>query len=160
MSLSGALHAWAGEQRTIGLGERENRYAHGACSFLAQMGMPERIVAYNLGQAAVCIAHTAPASKQLMDSRLEVNRQETFQRYLSGMRLLWRNEPGWEAPLAIDYERPAERPALLFERGVLGRAAESLARDPRWRRVYADRVATVFVAAQPAETAGLGEAGP
>lgn len=83
-----------------------------------------------------------------------------FERYLAGMHELWRNEPGWEAPLGIDYERPAELPALLVERGVLGRAAENLARDPRWRRVYADQVATVFVPTQLAEARGLAKAGP
>ena len=114
-------------------GERNNWYAHGACAFLARPDLPERIVAFNLGQAAVCIAHTAPAHKQFMDPRLEVNTQETFERYLAGLRKLWRDEPGWEVPLGIDYARPAEMPALLIERGVLGRAANNLARDPRWR---------------------------
>jgi hypothetical protein len=144
-TLSGALYAWAGEGRVVGLGERRQWYAHEACRFLARPDLPERIVAFNLGQAAVCIAHAAPAHKLFMDPRLEVNSQETFERYLRGLRLLWRGEAAWEAPLGIDYQRPEELPALLIERGVLARAAAMLARDPRWRCVYADSIATVFV---------------
>jgi hypothetical protein len=158
--LSGGLYRWAGEGRTIGFGERRDWYAHGACAFLAGPDRPERIVAYNLGQAGVCIAHTAPAHKQFMDPRLEVNTQETFERYLAGIRKLWRKELGWEEPLGIDYAHPGEVSAILIERGFLGRAAENLARDPRWRRVYADAVATVFVAEDFAQAHGLAAVSP
>jgi hypothetical protein len=154
-TLSGAFYRWAGEGRTVGLGERANWYAHGACTFLARPDAPERMIAFNLGQAAVCIAHTAPAHKQFMDPRLEVNTQETFERYLAGLHQLWQNEAGWELPLGIDYTRPGEMPALLIERGPIGRAANNLLRDPRWRLVYADDVAGVFVGTTFAETHGL-----
>ena len=152
---SGGLYAWAGEDRTIGFGERKQWYAHDACAFLARPDLPERIAAFNISQAAVCIAHTAPAHKQFMDPRLELNSQETFERYLAGIRKLWRGQPDWEAPLGIDYARPDEIPALLIERGVLGRAADVLAQDPRWRRVHADAVAVVFVTTEFAEAHGL-----
>jgi hypothetical protein len=159
-TLSGGLYAWAGEGRTVGLGERKQWYAHEACRFLARPDLPERIVAFNLGQAAVCIAHAAPAHKLFMDPRLEVNSPETFERYLSGLRLLWRGDVAWEAALGIDYQRPAELPALLIERGVLARAAYVLARDPRWRCVHADSVATVFVPSTWAESHGLDAVNP
>jgi hypothetical protein len=155
VTASGKLYAWAGEDRTVGFGERKNWYAHDACTFLARPDLPERIAAFNLSQAAVCIAHTAPAHKQFMDPRLELNSQQTFERYLDGIRKLWRGQPNWEAPLGIDYARPDESPALLIERGVLGRAADVLAKDPRWRRVYADAVAVVFVTTELAEAHGL-----
>jgi len=158
VTVSGVLYAWAGEGRTIGFGERKRWYAHGGCAFLARPDLPERIVAYNLGQAAVCIAHAAPAHKVFMDPRLEVNREETYTRYLAGLRQLWRNEAGWETQLGIDYGRPAESPALLIERGVLGRAANNLAKDARWRLVYYDDVAAVFVTTAFAETHGLAAA--
>jgi hypothetical protein len=157
LTASGALYAWAGERRTIGFGERKQWYAHDACAFLARPELPARIIAFNLGQAAVCIAHAAPAHKQFMDPRLEVNAQETFERYLAGLRKLWRGEPGWEMPLGVDHERTAELPAILIERGVLGRAARNLSRDRRWRCVFADEVATVFVASGFADAHGLAE---
>ena len=151
VTASGGLYAWAGEMRTVGFGERKQWYAHDACAFLARPDLPERMVAFNLSQAAVCIAHAGPAHKQFMDPRLELNSQETFERYLDGIRKLWRGQPNWEAALGIDYARPDDVPALLIERGVLARAADVLAQDPRWRRVYADGVAVVFVTTEFAE---------
>ncbi len=154
-TLSGGLYAWAGEGRRVGLGERPRWFDHDACAFLARPDLPARMVAYNIGQAAVCIAHGAPAHKQFMDLRLEVNTPETYERYLAGIRLLWRNDRGWEQALGVDYDRPDELPALLIERGPLGRAAEILSHDPRWRLVFADDQATVFVATRFAEQHGL-----
>ena len=158
VTATGGLYAWAGENRTVGFGERKQWYAHDACAFLARPDLPERIAAFNISQAAVCIAHAGPAHKLFMDPRLELNSQETFERYLDGLRKLWRGQPNWEAPLGIDYTRPDEVPALLIERGVLARAADVLAQDPRWRRVHADPVAVVFVTTEFAEKHGLSAA--
>jgi hypothetical protein len=154
-TVTGALYAWAGEGRRVGLGERPRWFAHDACAFLAQPDRPQRIAAYNISQAAVCIWHSAPAHKQFMDPRLEVNTQETFERYLAAIQHLWRNEASWEQALGIDYNRPDEIPAILIERGPLGRAAEILSHDPRWRCVFADQMATVFVTTRFAEQHGL-----
>ena len=148
--VSGRLYAWAGEGRRVGLGERPQWYAHESCAFLARPGMPERIVAFNLGQAAVCIAQPGEARKLFIDPRLEVNSTVTFERYLAGLRGLWRGA-GWEAPLGIDPARPDEIPALLVERGILSRVIAVLAHDPNWRCVHADAVAAVFVTKSFAE---------
>jgi len=156
-TVSGGLYAWAGEDRSLGFGERPRWYAHGACTFLARPDFPERIIAFNISQAAVCIAHVSPTHKLFMDPRLEVNSQETFEHYLEGIRALWQGQSGWEVPLGIEYGRPAEVPALLIERGLLGRAAQVLSRDTRWRCVYADPVATVFVASSFAQEHNLSE---
>jgi hypothetical protein len=152
---SGALYAWGGEGRTVGLGERRQWYAHGACAFLARPDLPERIVAFNMSQAAVCIAHVSPAHRLFLDPRLEVNTRATFEHYLQGFRRLWHGDADWESPLGIDYGRPDELPALLVERGPLIRAAYTLAADPRWRCVFADAVAVVFVPTWLAEARGL-----
>lgn len=157
---SGGLYAWAGEGRTIGFGERPNWYAHQACAFLDRPDMPTRIAAFNLGQAAVCIAGTGPAHKEFMDPRLEVNAQETFERYVAGIGKLWRGESGWEVPFGIDYDRPDEIPALLIERGVLSRAIAVLAGNPHWICVHADPVAAVFVEASFAKARKLVEVSP
>jgi hypothetical protein len=148
---SGGLYAWAGEGRRVGVGERPRWFAHDACAFLAGPNLPERMVVYNISQAAVCIAHGAPAHKQFMDPRLEVNTQERFERYLAGIQRLWRNDASWVQALDIDYDRPDEIPALLIERGPLGRAADILSHDPRWRCVFADALATAFVTSQFAD---------
>jgi hypothetical protein len=153
-TLSGRLYSWAGEGRSIGLGERPHWYAHEACEFLSRNDMPERIAAFNIGQAAVCIVHTGERRKQFMDPRLEVNSPETFERYLAGIRALWHGDADWGRPLGIDPSRPDEMPALLIERGPLVRAISLLARDPLWRCVHADPVAVVFVATAFAEKHG------
>jgi hypothetical protein len=153
--LSGGLYSWAGEGRTIGFGERKQWYAHESCDFFARPGMPNRMVAFNLSQAGVCIWHTGEQRKQFIDPRLEVSSPETFERYLAGLRGLWRGSPGWEAALAIDRTRPEEIPALLVERGLLGRVIDGLVQDPRWRCVHADPVAAVFVETGYAEAHGL-----
>jgi hypothetical protein len=158
--VSGRLYAWAGEGRTIGLGERPHWYAHESCEYLARPGMPERLVAYNLGQAAVCIAHVGDGHKLFMDPRLEVNSADTFERYLAGLRGLWRGGADWEAALGIDRARPDEIPALLVECGILSRVIDVLAHDPRWRCVHADAVAAVFVATSFAETHQLAAVTP
>ncbi|HSY42118.1 MAG TPA: hypothetical protein VLA79_21435 [Polyangia bacterium] len=150
-TVSGALYSWSGEGRRVGLGERPRWFAHDACAFLARADLPERVAAYNISQAAVCIAHGAPQHKQFMDPRLEVNTSETFERYLAAIRRLWNNDISWESALGIDYGRPDEIPALLIERGPLGRAAEILSHDSRWRCVFADQLATVFVTTRFAE---------
>lgn len=150
-TVSGALYSWSGEGRRVGMGERPRWFAHDACAFLARPDLPERVAAYNISQAAVCIAHGAPRHKQFMDPRLEVNTPETFERYLAAIRRLWNNDISWENALGIDYGRPDEIPALLIERGPLGRAAEILSHDARWRCVFADPLATVFVTTRFAE---------
>jgi hypothetical protein len=71
------------------------------------------------------------------------------------MRRLWHGEDGWERALDIDHARPEQLPGLLIERGVLARAADMLARDSRWRCVFADLVAVVFVPSALAEARNL-----
>ena len=122
---------------------------------MARQDLPERIVAFNMSQAAVCIAHVSPAHRLFLDPRLEVNTRATFEHYLQGFRRLWHGDADWESPLGIDYGRPDELPALLVERGPLLRAAYTLAADPRWRCVFADAVAVVFVPTWLAEARGL-----
>jgi hypothetical protein len=112
--------------------------------------MPARVVAFNLGQAGVCAYHLAPTQTQFIDPRLEVNTADTFERYIDSIRKLWRDQPGWELPLEIDYARPNEIPAILIEHGIFERAIATLAKDPRWQQVYSDDVAAAFVA-KPAE---------
>ena len=159
-TLSGGLYSWAGEGRSIGLGERPAWYAHEACEFLNREDMPERIAAFNLGQAAVCMAHTGERHKQFMDPRLEVNSPETFNRYLASFQNLWRGDGDWKIPLGIDPARPDQMPALLIERGPVARVIGVIARDPLWRCVHSDRVAVVFVATAFAEAHGLAAVAP
>ena len=147
---SGALYSWSGEGRRVGLGERPRWFAHDACAFLARPDLPERIAAYNISQAAVCIAHSAPQHKQFMVPGWRSTRKRPS-------NATWRRSGDCGTTTQLgkrpgDRLRPARRiPALLIERGTLGRAAEILSHDSRWRCVFADPMATVFVATRFAE---------
>ena len=153
--ISGCLYAWGREGRSIGMGERRQAFAHEACSFLARPGMPERIIAFNISQAAVCIPYVSPAHKLFLDPRLEVNSQDTAEHYLKGIRGLLLGDPNWGSVLGINYKIPAEIPAILIERSFLRRGIRTLAADSRWRCVFADDTAVVFVYAPAAEKLGL-----
>ena len=45
---SGAFYRWAGEGRTIGLGEEPLWYPHRAVEFAGKPGMPDRFLAYHI----------------------------------------------------------------------------------------------------------------
>jgi hypothetical protein len=143
--LSGSFYAWAGEGRTIGVGEKPHTFAHDACAFLARPGMPQRAIAANLGQSAVCAYHLQPDQRQFVISRIEPSASDVFPRYIDGLSRLAFDRPGWESSLGIDYDKPAEVPAILIERGPLDRASAALERNPHWRRAYLDDVAAVFL---------------
>jgi len=157
-TVSGGLYAWAGEDRTIGFGERKQWYAHEACTFLARPDLPERIVAFNISQAAVCIAHTAPAHKQFMDPRLELNSQETFERYLAGLRKLWRGQPDWGSPPRHRLRPPRRSPRPSHRTRRPWPRRRRPGPRSRWRRVFADGVAVVFVTTEFAEAHQLAAA--
>ena len=148
---SGALYAWSGEGRRVGFGERPRWFAHDACAFLARPDLPERIAAYNISQAAVCIAHGAPQHKQFMDPRLEVNTAGDL-RTLPG-----RDPPAVEQRHQLG-ERPGDRlrPARRNPRHPdRARAAGARGRDSEPRSALALRLrrplATVFVTTRFAE---------
>ena len=143
--LSGSFYAWAGEGRTVGIGEKPRTFAHAACEFLARPGMPSRVVTMDFGEAGVCEWHRRPDQRQFIDPRLEVVSVETFRRYANGLSRLVFDRPGWESAFGIDYAKSAEVPAILIERGPLDRASVVLDRDSHWRRAYTDSVAAVFV---------------
>jgi len=62
---------------------------------------------------------------------------------------LWRDQPGWDLSLGIDYAMPNEVPAILIEHGVFERAVTALAKDARWQQVYSDDVAAAFIVKPP-----------
>jgi len=138
--------------RRFGFGESERWYAHGAARFLCRPGMPRRVFAWHLGQAAVYIYHAGPEGKVFADPRLEVNTRATLARSLEILRGLQTQDPrvlDWlegVGPTAAD--EPV--PALLFDERSLRLSPElfaGLIQDPRWQAVYYEEgTAIVFVA--------------
>ncbi|MBP7147245.1 MAG: hypothetical protein KBD01_06850 [Acidobacteria bacterium] len=152
---SGALYAWGGEGRTIGLGERAAWYAHAAQRFLTREGMPRRAFVNGINEANLTLFEGRGRTRVYIDPRLEVVPRPLFEEYLDVLRAMGAGDtPRWERFL----ERPGDAvrwPSILLERARSGAAPEGVARAPGWRPVYADDLAVVFVREEFARTAAL-----
>jgi tetratricopeptide (TPR) repeat protein len=124
----------------LGLRESPRVLAHDAARFAGQAGMPLRCLAFGLDPAAVFLYHNAPERKPFMDPRLEVASKATFETYLWLDKAMIEGRPGWSEPV----ERMGEPSILLDHNKRFGSEATLLA-DTRWRCVYFDAVASVFV---------------
>jgi len=145
--------------RMLALDEVPDWHAHDASRFLAREGMPQRVYAMHLGQAAVYLFHNGPQRKVFADPRLEVNTRETLQRSLDVMRELVQHDPKAEADLRIgippDASGEQELPALLMDRSTVASILQQLWSNPRWRLVYSDPSSLVFLSNQQADKLGL-----
>ncbi len=125
---------------TLGFRETPSIYAHDAARFAGRPGMPMRCLALGLDQAAVFLYHNAPERKPFMDPRLEVASRSTFETYLWLDKALNDSRPGWSEPV----ERMGG-PSILLDHNKRFWAEATLLADPRWRCVYFDAVASVFL---------------
>ena len=121
----------------IGLRETPSILAHDAARFAGRPGMPMRCLAIGLDQAAVYLYHNSPERKPFMDPRLEVATKATFETFLSLDKAMNEGRPGWSERV----ERMGG-PSILLNHGG---AEATLLDDPRWRCVYFDAVASVFL---------------
>ena len=60
---SGKFYAWAGEGRTIGLGEEPLWFPHAAVGFAGQPDMPPRFLSFHDGYAALYEYHNGPEAR-------------------------------------------------------------------------------------------------
>jgi hypothetical protein len=146
------------------VGEIPRAFPHEAAEFLGRDGMPRRCYAIDEGAAAVYIFHNGPERRVFADARLEVNTRETLERYLAIEHQLMEGDERVFDALAEGVQRIAgeetELPALLISLHYLERnraLQEGLARLKRFRRVYVDYVAVVFIEASQADALGLPE---
>ena len=98
------------------------------------------MLAFDLAQAAVFLFHNSPGRKPFMDPRLEVASEVTFETYLWLHKAMNEGRPGWSEVV----ERMGGPSILLDHAREFGAEATLLA-DPRWRCVYFDSVASVFL---------------
>ena len=150
--------------RLFGLGEIPRAFPHDAAEFLGREGMPEHCYALDEGAAAVYIFHNAPQRRVFADARLEVNSRRTLERYLAIERLLMSGDVRVFDELTRDIapatDGTREVPALLISLRYLAanRSLQAgLAQLKRFRRVYVDYVAVVFLDDAEAERLGLAE---
>ncbi len=139
---TGTFYAWAGEGRTIGLGEEPLWYPHEAIRFAGGPDMPERFICFHNGHAALYEYAHGPERKVYADARLEVIGPDVYRRYIELETRIRRNEPGWSEELDA-----LGRPGVLVDNvhaEFAGNTAALLG-HPLWRCVWFDPIATVFV---------------
>ncbi len=139
---SGRFYAWAGEGRTIGLGEEPLWFPHRAVEFAGGPGMPDRLLGYHNGHPSLYEYTWGPARKVYTDARLEVMGPELYDHYLNLRKRMGENEGNWAEELD-----EMGRPAVLVDNVDPGNAdlAATLLNARRWRCVWFDPIASVFV---------------
>jgi Tetratricopeptide repeat len=138
--VSGQFFRSTGEQQQLGLRERPLVYAHDAARFAGQPSLPDRALVFDLTQAGVYLFHNGPGRKVFMDGRLEIPSRETFQTYVRLENILNEGRQGWAEPVhRMGY------PLILLDHEKEFGAEATLLRDPEWRCVYYDAVASIFL---------------
>ena len=100
----------------------------------------ERALVFDLGQTGVYVYHNGPHRKVFMDARLEVPSRSTFQTYVRIEEWLNHNDPRWDTAIA----RLGD-PLVLIGHDGWAEAEASLLTHPRWRCIYFDAIASIFV---------------
>ena len=137
---TGRLPMTSGKPYALGLGEAPLTFAHEAARFAGLPGMPNRALAFNLGQTAVYLYHNSPERKPFMDPRLEVASKATFETYAWLDKAMGEDRPGW----CDRVERMGVELILLDHNNQFAAEATLLA-EPRWRCVFFDEMASVFL---------------
>ena len=163
------FYEWTGSGRQFGVKERSNWFPHEAAVFSGKPGMPNKALITNWGHASVYIYHNGPESKVFMDGRLEVNDRATMESYEAITDSMTAGDGRWEHLLSEQMEPNNDLPAVVVEIAESQRRIDAnwfrknqtsdslrqiarlgplifhLMRNPRWRCVYADSVAVVFI---------------
>ncbi len=139
---SGAVYQAMGEGRTIGLGERPLWFPHDAVKFAGRAGMPERFLCFHNGHASLFEYYHGPRRKVFADARLEVIGPELYSEYIDLQRMIAADQPGWTERL-----QSQGNPGVLVDmvHARMADVAATLMAHPRWRCVWFDPIAAVFV---------------
>ena len=140
---SGRFYAWAGEGRTVGIGEEPLWFPHEAVKFAGGTpGMPDRLAGFHNGHPALYEYEWGPEKKTYTDARLEVMGPELYKEYLDLSEKIRMDKGGW----ARELEKQGQ-PAVLVDNIDQGNAGLSatLLIARHWRCVWFDPIASVFV---------------
>jgi tetratricopeptide (TPR) repeat protein len=137
-------YVYTGEPRHFALREEPLQFAHEAAEFAGRPEMPRRALVYGLAQTGVYDFHNAPRCKPFLDGRLEMPDTRTFLTYVAIEDWLQVNDPRWEKAVA-----DLGNPLVLLEHQGNYSAEAALLSHPRWRCVYYDALAAVFLPSEP-----------
>jgi hypothetical protein len=152
-------HSKWNDPRNFGLGERNAWHGHLAAKFAGQGGLPRYAFGAHIGLAATYIYENGPTHKVFMDPRLEVCSIETFLQFNTVLDEMRNGNPKW-----MDRIRSPDGalPVLILDsrgsRSEINGIMLSLA--DKWRMVYADASAAVFVESAVADRLNMPMADP
>jgi hypothetical protein len=141
-------YALIGDDVHFGLRERPSTFAHEAARFAGRPGLPDQALVFHLGQAGVYVYHNGPGYKVFIDGRLEVPSLSSFQNYVRIQDQLSRNDARWDVAVS----RLGD-PLILIGHDGWSEAEATLLAHPRWRCIYFDEVASIFVTRSGASSA-------
>ncbi len=145
---SGRFYELAGEGRLVGLGEHPYWHAHAAARLAAKPGMPGRMLAYHLGQAALFEFYMRPDQRVFCDPRLEVITKEVLEEHDYLARAIAEGRPGWEAWLrAMQVEMILVNSRSALEAALIAAAS--------WHCVHFGPVAGLYLEESAMRRAGL-----
>ena len=149
--VGGSFYRFAGEGRLFGLGEHPLWHAHGAARFAAQPEMPDRLLAFHLGHAAMFEFHKRDDQRTFCDPRLEVISRDLFQQYHELEYTISIDAPGWSASLARQNLR-----MVMVDHHTHHALEAVLMGSSDWLCVHFDPVAGIYIQRQAADQAGIG----
>jgi tetratricopeptide (TPR) repeat protein len=137
---SGWFYEMTGEKRIISLGEEPLWFPHEAARFAGRPEMPVRFLSFHNAHASLFEYYHGPQRKVYTDPRLEVAGADLFQRYQELEDQIVKDEPGWKGQLDA-----MGRPVILVDHEFNSPVGATLLKSDRWRCVWFDAVAAVFV---------------
>ena len=147
--VTGGFYTLIGSGRIFGLKEYPLWHAHDAAQFAAREGMPDEIVAFHEGQAALVEFHMRDQQHVYVDARLEVMRRAAMERYYKLADAIATADKNWQDHI----NSPT---AILIDHTTHFQLEATMLNDPDWSCAWFGPVAAVYVpkaAATALETA-------
>jgi hypothetical protein len=136
--VTGRFYPMIGSSRILSPKELPLWHGHDAAQFAAREGMPEQIVAYHEGQAALVEFHMRDEQRVYVDSRLEVMTRPAMENYYRLADSIWRGDEIRRQMLPVPT-------TILVDHASHFALEPTLLSDPDWTCAWFGPVAAVYV---------------